>query len=100
MFSASVAQKPTMPVRNGPNNFQNVALSAPGFANTAPEPCVLNAQISSAMPATSKNGADADCSHLIESIPLWMNQKLIAQNTAKHRSWRPLMSSTGNGSPP
>src|SRR3954463_10487782 len=83
MFSESVAQKPTIAVSCGTKTRQN----SPGVLNFEPcekssrtEPSFHVAHQSRASPATIRNGAAHDSSHLIESIPCHTKCRFTAQN--------------------
>src|SRR5215471_14944426 len=91
MFSESVAQNPTMAVSCGMNTRQKSAL----VANLEPDANKLRglpvavrtltiAHASSAKPATIRNGAAHDSSHLIELMPCHTKWRLMSQNTRKH----------------
>src|ERR1043166_8362460 len=96
MLSASVAQKPTMAVSQGRNSAPNDAAPAPPGDRTPPRasereriaanpPTREAAHQRSASPVAIRNGAESVSSHLMDSVPFQMNQRLMSQKAAKPR---------------
>jgi hypothetical protein len=72
MFSATVAQKPTMPVSAGTKKRQNAALSRKrlGALSTGPKPLALRVtHISSSTPIASMKGAPIPSRNLMVRMP-------------------------------
>src|ERR671913_475769 len=83
MFSASVAQKPTIAVSEGTNTARNapVDVNRLGCDSTGPNPPArLTAQASNARPDTIRKGAAHTSSALIASLPRTITAMFRSQN--------------------
>src|SRR3569832_1494773 len=86
MFSATVAQKPTMPVSDGMKKRTNsaVVLNLLGEARTGPKPpALLTVNHNSASPTISRNGAPTPSRMRMVSIPFQTTDMFISQNPKK-----------------
>src|SRR5579859_5979074 len=87
MFSATVAQNPTMPVNDGTKKRRNspVVLNLLGVPNTGPKPPAFRViHHKSKSPTPSINGAPMPAKNLIVSIPRQMTSIFSNQNAKKH----------------
>ena len=107
MFSASVAQKPTMAVSDGQNVGQNWPAFLPpstncdGASSSGPKPPAFwYTQPSSTKQIAIFSGAVYVSSLRIAFMPCTMNQNWIAQNARKQISWAPLMPRPSSFAPP
>eukprot|EP01031_Cornospumella_fuschlensis_P051887 gene51887-63445_t len=106
MFSASVAQKPTIAVSDGQNTAENwpaflpPSTNAEGWSRMGPKPPALSqAHHSSTKQMTILIGAVQVSSLRMASMPCTTNQNCSAQNSRKQPNCAALMPSTGSGSP-
>src|ERR1700688_3358677 len=92
MFRATVAQKPTIPVKDGMKNFKNGAVewNLLGVLSTGPRPPAwLVTHHSNSKPTPSMKGAAIPSRNLIASIPPQMTKIFRAQNAKKHAKAAP-----------
>src|ERR1043166_7360639 len=86
MFSATVAQKPTIPVSDGMKKWKNslVVLNLLGVLNTGPSPPALRViHHSKSNPTASMNGAPMPSRNFMVSMPRQMTAMLSSQNAKK-----------------
>src|SRR5881227_2953967 len=86
MFSATVAQKPTIPVNDGMKKRKNSALvwNLLGVFSTGPRPPALPVtQKKSSKPTASRNGAPTPSSQRMVSMPFHTTHMLINQKKKK-----------------
>src|SRR3954468_10245924 len=86
MFSATVAQNPTIPVSDGMKNRINSALvlNLLGVFSTGPKPpALLTVHHSNATPTVSRKGAPTPSSTRMVSMPFHTTHMLISQNPKK-----------------
>jgi len=92
MFSATVAQKPTIPVSEGMKKRTNspVVLNLLGLLNTGPSPPALRViHQSSKSPIPSMKGAPMPSRNLIVSMPRQITAMLSSQNAKKQNQIPP-----------
>src|SRR5208282_2150633 len=86
MFSATVAQNPTIPVNDGMKNFKNSAvdLNLLGVLRTGPRPPAwLVTHHKRSNPTHSMNGAAIPSKNLIVSIPRKITRMFSSQKSPK-----------------
>src|SRR5436305_11893077 len=92
MFSATVAQKPTMPVSDGIKKRINSALvwNLLGVLSTGPRPPALPVtHHKSSRPTANRNGAPTPSSQRMVSMPFHTTHILISQKKKKHSQMPP-----------
>src|SRR5262249_47749547 len=86
MLSATVAQNPTMPVRDGTKKCRNslVVLNLLGVLKTGPKPpAFLVIHHSSSKPTASMNGAPTPSKNLMVSMPRQITAMFSSQKAKK-----------------
>src|SRR5271157_2543609 len=86
MFSATVAQKPTMPVNDGMKKRMNspVVWNLLGLCSTGPSPPALREiHHNKSRPTASMNGAPMPSRNLMVSMPRQITAMVSSQNSEK-----------------
>src|SRR5580700_8096873 len=93
MFSATVAQNPTMPVNDGMKNFRNSAvdLNLLGVLSTGPSPPAwLVTHHKRRSPTQSMNGAAMPSKNLMVSMPRQITAMFKSQKRPKQTQTEPV----------